>query len=311
MTEPDLGLYRFEEVAGCPSCQAAGFSEVFTRTIRGLPLHFVKCVSCRIIYQNPRFDAASLDAYFSSDTFVHDDKSSDFDLDELMGYPDYSAWDGDYRTTASLRLKRIKSCLPQRGRLLEIGSATGAFLSEARQEGFTVQGLDISRLFAGIARRLNDVNVWVGSVEEYQIPSESFELICSWGGIACWRDPQKGLANIWQGLKPGGIFALNHPNVESLPAWLMGKRWFEWNHASLFIYSNESMERLLRQNGFRILVSQNERQVASLARIAMYLKLKKTLALLNKLGLGKWSFPLIVPGTTFRICQRIDSKSSS
>src|SRR5262245_34170407 len=156
-------------------------------------------LGCELVYQNPRFTRETLARYFSSETFIRDPA----DLDDLIGYSNYLEWDESYRRTAAFRLARITRLHPPPGRLVEIGSATGSFLSEARARGFIVSGLDISSRFAEMARNRHGLDIEIGFVEENQLPQNHFDVICNFGGIACWRDPLAALNNIHQALKIG------------------------------------------------------------------------------------------------------------
>jgi len=102
--------------------------------------------------------------------------------------------------------------------LLEIGTATGSFLDEARRVGYEVRGIDVSTTFADMARKRYALDIDVDFIEDIELPREHFEVVCNFGGVACWRDPMKALKNIRASMKPDGVLALNHPNLDSLPA---------------------------------------------------------------------------------------------
>jgi hypothetical protein len=108
-------------------------------------------------------------------------------------------------------------------------------------------------------------------------------------------------------LKHDGIFVLNYFDVDALPGRILGNRHFEYNHASLIIFSRKTMQRCLASTGFRVVYSENERQYASLGRIAGYLKLRAALRGLRIVGLENTTLPVIVPGTVFAICRKLDS----
>jgi SAM-dependent methyltransferase len=225
-----------------------------------------------------------------------------------MGYPDYFAWDDSYRKTAKLRLRRIGRFKEPPGSLLEIGSATGSFLDAARTFGFRVKGLDLSTTLAKIARTRHGLEIDVDHIEDCNLPSSHFDVVCNWGGIACWRDPLRALSNIHCSLRPNGIFALNYFDSDAFPARILGTRHFEYNHASLIVFAKKTMEQCLVRAGFSVVYSESERQYASLGRIAAYLKLQFVHKALGKLRLKEATIPLIVPGTVFAICRKSNAK---
>jgi SAM-dependent methyltransferase len=294
--------WRFERLSGCPVCQSVKASTVLAKKVRGFPLEFARCGNCFLVYQNPRLTRESLASYFSSSLFLQDPEGDK--LDELLGYSDYFNWDRSYKRTAQLRLARLARFKQPPGLLLEIGTATGSFLQAARSCGFRVRGLDLSSSFAKIARKIHALDIVVDYIEEAELPESYYDVVCNFGGIACWRDPVRALANIHHCLKPDGIFVLNHFDIDSVPGKILEDRHFEYNHASLVIYSKTTMKRCLNQARFDVVYSQNERQYASLGRIAGYLKQAGALKVLRALGLQDTMIRIIVPGTIFVICRK-------
>jgi SAM-dependent methyltransferase len=254
------------------------------------------------MFQNPRLTRDSLADYFSSTTFIRDSEAADYHLHEPLGDHDYDEWDASYKSTAALRLSRIVRYVQPPGRLLEIGTATGSFLDVARRHGFSVRGLDLSRSFAEMARARYGLEIDSDFIEEAPLPESHFDVVCAFGGIACWRDPVRGLANIRRSLAPGGIFVLNVPDVDGLPGRLLGDRYPEFNHASLTIFSTTTMRKCLDAAGLRMVFSESERQYASIDRIVTYLKSRKGRWLAQRLGLGHVTIPVIAFGTIFAVC---------
>lgn len=295
--------WEFETLDCCPLCGGNGFDTTYSRNVNGIPLSFMACRSCSFVFQNPRMTPQALADYFSSSTFICNAAEGNQDLDELLGYDNYFEWDASYKRTASLRLKKIMRHVRPPGRALEIGSATGAFLAETRDRGFEVQGLDISSTFAAIATKSYGLDIRVGSIEETELPENFFDLVCSWGGIACWRSPADGLRNVAHTLKDGGIFALNHPHMGGLFAKLTGDSCFEYNHASLSLFTDATMTKFLEASGFETLSMGREWQFASLGRILTYLRCNRAMKLLRGLKLQDVDVPVVAFGTTFRVCR--------
>jgi SAM-dependent methyltransferase len=294
--------WTFERLEACPVCGSSEATTILRRTVQELALEFSRCRNCNLIYQNPRMTRDALASYFSSSVFICDPKGAE--SGELLGYPDYFDWDRTYQKTSTLRLARLAKFKQPPGELLEIGTATGSFLNAARSTGFRVRGLDLSSAFAGIARKRHSLDIDVNYVEEAQLPYSHYDVVCSFGGIACWRDPIRALTNVNRTLKADGIFVLNYFDVDSLPGKILGHRHFEYNHASLIIFSKSTMQHCLRQTGFDVIFSQNERQYASFGRIAGYIKSSLASRTLRALRVDNATIPMIVPGTIFAICRK-------
>jgi len=295
-------LWQFETLTACPVCGGEEFITVLSRQMRAVPLSFVRCGSCDLVIQNPRLTREALSAYFSSTNFVQDSESSDYTLNEPLGYHDYDDWDASYKSTATLRLRRILRYKAPPGRLLEIGTATGSFLAVARQHGFTVRGLDLSKRFADIARDRYGLDIESDFIEEAPLPKAHYDVVCAFGGIACWRDPLLGLRNIQRSLAPGGVFVLNFPDGDGLLGRMFGERYPEFNHASLTVFSKRTMRQVLAAAGLRLVFAESERQFASVGRVVTYLKSPTGRWLADRLRITGVTIPVIAFGTIFAVC---------
>jgi SAM-dependent methyltransferase len=302
MIMEETATWEFETLDACLLCDGRQFRTVFRRDIRSVPLQFVKCDGCELVFQNPRLTQPALARYFSSSTFIKDSDAGGRALKEPLGYFDYLSWDESYKRTARFRLTRLARYGRPPGRLLEIGTSTGSFLDEARRAGFSVRGLDVSATFANMARSRYGLDIDVEFIEDAELPDGYYDVVCNFGGISCWRDPLKGLRNIRRTLKPDGVLMVNHPNINGLVGRLLGGRYPEYNHASLTVFSDATMRRCFEAAGFRVAFAETERQYASLGRIATYLRSRAGVTLVRALRLEHSMIPVIAWGTTFCIC---------
>lgn len=302
-TTPRQGIHwEFEKLDRCPVCHGAEFSVVFVGEIRSVPLQFTKCASCGLIVQNPRPTCRALENYFSSRTFIEDSSAADYDLEQPLGYHNYSEWDASYKATASLRLKRIMAYRPPPAKLLEIGTATGSFLDVARRFGYAVRGIDVSTLFAEMARRKYGLDIDSHFIEDAPLPPATYDVVCNFGGISCWREPVRALVNIRRSLTPNGIFVLNFSDIDALVGRLLGRWYPEFNHASLSVFSTATIQRTLQTAGFDPVFFETERQYASIGRIVTYFRSRTGRWLANRLRIDNVTIPVVAIGTVFGVC---------
>lgn len=295
---------QFESLAQCPLCTHDSFEPVWQRDRRGIPLTFVQCARCRLVMQNPRMTQEALQRYFSSDYFIHDSKTDDGNLDELLGYYDYSAWESSYRRSSRYRLGHIMKFTTPPADLLEIGSATGFFLEQARDLGFAAQGLDVSSKFAAVART-KGFQIDEGFIETHPLRARAYDVICSFGAVTCWYDPVAGLKNVHQSLKPGGHFVFNHMDRDNFWYRIQGGRNWDYQHPCLFLWSQDTMRACLEKAGFEIVLSCKEAQSVSMARLTEYLRLPALRRLVYALRINELSFSVRVPFTRFVVCRPI------
>lgn len=294
--------WEFESLPACPLCAATGRVSVLHRERRGVPVSFVRCTGCCLVYQNPRLTRDGLQRYFSSTTFFRDRDNDDRSLEEPLGYFDYDNWDESYRRTAKLRLARISRHAPPPVTLLEIGPATGTFLLEAQRAGYQVRGLELS---SGFAQRAGGRGLTIdeGFIETADLPAARYDVVCSFGGITCWFDPLRGLANVHRTLRPGGVFVFNHMDIDNAFYRAQGKRNWDFQPPCLSLWSRQTMHRALEQAGFEIVFEQRERQIVTLVRLAEYLRSRAMMTAVRKLGVAQVGLPTIVPFTRFVICR--------
>jgi len=95
-------------------------------------------------------------------------------------------------------------------RVLEIGCGTGTDNLQFCRSGSNAYGIDLSRRSVALARKRLDWygfdagKVFVGDAEDLPFPSNSFDLVYSWGVLHHTPDTVKALAEIHRVLRPGG-----------------------------------------------------------------------------------------------------------
>ena len=294
--------WKFEPVASCPVCGETQTTVRLERQVREVPLRFVACSRCGLLFQNPRPSRETLERYFSSTAFIKDERD-EVDLNDTLGYYNYFNWDTSYRKTARLRLRWVRRFVPPPAKLLEVGTATGSFLAEAKHAGYDVRGLDLSTLFATYARSQNGLVIDNGFIEDFPLPPSAYDVVCYFGGIACSYDPLKALKNIRRALKPAGIFIFNATRIDTLVGLLTRDHFPEYNHASLVVHTRRSIQELLSRTGFDVVQAGVEWQVASLERVVTYLRSNGAWGFIRRLGLGRINLPVLAVGTYLYICR--------
>lgn len=205
---------------------------------------FVQCKKCGLVFQSPR-------APFSQ---------------AVKYYPGEAYWGRDvtkYETNTNLLKEREHAYsflyngifrLRKRGRILDIGSGLGLFLSKFKERGWTVVGTDISKDVAKFSKKLFGVKVLIGDVVKMKLPKEYFDLVTLNGVFEHIYNPSETLKKIRQVLKSDGILVVTVPNIESL-GYLVHKK--EWYHLQpgrhIYHFSPKTIKKLFNQEGFAII----------------------------------------------------------
>jgi SAM-dependent methyltransferase len=295
-----LSVSSLVETIACPVCAGAAFDVVrparypesvdaahLARLYSASSNHIlmdqvVRCRNCGLQYVNPRpKPELILDAYAAAED------------------PMFVAQNPQRIATFSKALRRIFRQLGESGghgrKLLDIGSAGGAFLVAARDFGFDPVGVEPSRWMADFGRRTYQVDIRDGILVPGMFTDESFDVISIWDVIEHVPDPHGLFTLANRLLKPDGYLLVSYPDVGSLAAKLLAARWPFWLSVHLLYYDRKTIAAQLKRAGFEAILYQplNPSLPLSyvLTRAGEYFPVFHTLARVSeKLGIGRIPF---------------------
>ncbi len=222
------------EVIPCPVCGSSTrpWSTVHGFLIRG-------CTVCRMKFVHPLPN--DLAKVYSADYF--------FGAEKGFGYVNYDQDKQAQMPALRTYLACIEERRPSRGRLLDVGAATGVFVELAQEGGWKAEGIEISSAAVASARE-KGLSVREAVIED--VPGEAlYEAVTFLDVLEHVPRPKEALHAAYRLLCSGGVLLINVPNAGSLFARVMGKRWHAVippEHLSYF--TPAALERLLTDTGF-------------------------------------------------------------
>jgi SAM-dependent methyltransferase len=233
--------------------------------------YLVKCTDCQMIYESPRFDAATIvKGYMASQEADHDSQ-----------YP--MRVNSFYQTL----VKHTHRLPPKGAKVLDIGTAGGAFLDAAKKFGYDAHGMEPSAdlVARGKARGLQ---IEQGTIDNHTFEPNSFDMVCLWDVIEHLPDPKAALLEIRKLLKPDGIFLINFPDIGTTQAKLAGRRFWWILSVHLHHFTRNSIRDICDRTGFEVFHFQRYWQILEfgyLENMAVLYKIPLT-ALITKLTPG-------------------------
>jgi 2-polyprenyl-3-methyl-5-hydroxy-6-metoxy-1,4-benzoquinol methylase len=203
----------------------------------------VKCKHCDLIYLNPRPQIFEMQRYYPDEYEAYHlpiQQSSKFEnwhiehtLEKQLGYVEYFH--------------------SNRGRLLDVGCATGNFLNLAVRRGWQVLGLEIIEKAAIIARQQYNLEVITQNLESVELPDGSFDVVTLWDVLEHLSSPRDVLTRIHKLLRPMGMIFFSIPNLNSYDQYLFGRSWIGWDSPRHFtLFTNQTIKQLLDATEFEI-----------------------------------------------------------
>ncbi|MFI8983284.1 class I SAM-dependent methyltransferase [Ectopseudomonas khazarica] len=235
------------EEVGCPNgCQPQDHVLLIGRDrIHNIPGKFsiCRCAECGLQRTNPRPTASTIGVYYPSDyqpyhvTAKKDVKSASkvkSFVFEVLG----------------LRSKELPAIQP--GKMLEIGCSSGAYMEEARDLGWAVDGVEFSEVAASSARA-KGFSVLSGPIEEVDLPEQEYDIVTAWMVLEHLHDPLSSLRKLRRVVKPSGYLVASVPDASSLARYVFKERCYDLHlPAHLFHYTPKTISLILKKSGWSV-----------------------------------------------------------
>lgn len=243
--------YSQEDIVfvSCPLCEEKNYKEIYKE--RGV-LGIVKCLSCGLIYVNPRLKEphkvywGDQRKYFEEARLIFEGKAR------------------HHRDSNYLKdLKTIYKYKPS-GNFLDIGTNMGFFLRNAHGWKWNLYGVEPSPSLAEIARDSFNLNVKTAFLEEAGFNVSFFDVITMTDVFEHLPNPGKTLVEIHRIMKSDGILFIKVPNgLFNLFKYHCARMMKRLRNLDIFDsyehvvhYSQKTLQMMLKKYGFKTLKTQ-------------------------------------------------------
>lgn len=220
-----------------PTYDEAAFNErIFSARRVPDTIHYrmVRCRNCGLVRSDPSANQASLSDLYERSSF------------------DYAAEVPNLRRTYARYLAKARS--RSRGRtFLEIGCGSGFMLEEALAQGYeTVRGVEPSQKAIAAAPPSVRNRIVLGIMKPGLFADGEFDTVCMFQVFDHLPEPGAILDQVHALLIPSGLLLCFNHNVTSLSARILGERSPIVDIEHCYLYSLETIRRLMEKHGFDV-----------------------------------------------------------
>jgi 2-polyprenyl-3-methyl-5-hydroxy-6-metoxy-1,4-benzoquinol methylase len=239
-------------------CELCGATDIHPRFDLAA-FDVLKCRQCNLVFLSTPLDRPQIEAMYAGEYYQrrHDYYFQNPVFDAAVENT------GTHIKNFHYGLSLIEDYAPA-GRLLDVGCAIGIFLSLARERGWEVHGVDISKYAVSYCRETLGHHAVAGDLSEARFPDQWFDVITLWDVIEHFAHPCQQLKEVHRVLKNDGIILMDTPNENSLLRWMAAmiyrtsrgiisypvrKLYHEFH---LYYFTPETLQMLLQKCGFEL-----------------------------------------------------------
>lgn len=205
--------------------------------------HFQKltttiCTGCGLIHSYPLPTRAELDDYYGRQ----------YRSDYKGAYTPQRKHILRYSRGSVHRLRQLLQYAGKGQKLLDIGSGSGEFVYIASLAGLEAQGLEPHEGYSAYTRRTFGIPIITAPLEKADIAPESYDVITLNHVLEHLHSPLDSLSHLNRWLKPGGLLAVEVPNIETTHHSPVNR----FHYAHIYNFNHDTLKAMLEKSGFAV-----------------------------------------------------------
>lgn len=226
----------------CPICDST-HSHLFHQCDG---LNIVRCSGCNLLYVNPRLSDEARRQHYA---------------EEYMPTTDVVQTDFGSRREKALAFDAVQiQRHKERGKILDVGCAGGAFLKYFPESHWERYGVEPSHTAAQYARQTYGIQVCEGELKDAHYQDQSFDIVTMLDALMLVPDPLADLQEMQRILQPDGKLGIEIPGLPfrllkntGIVAKILYGQWIALNPKEhLYFFSDATLRRLLQKAGFEV-----------------------------------------------------------
>jgi ubiquinone/menaquinone biosynthesis C-methylase UbiE len=267
----------------CPLCGSKSYKNYWATPQYKLS----RCLRCGMVWDPS--PPQKLETIYTEEYFINDNPKG--------GYANYFEGMAINRMTFYERIKRINKKVSRKEKMLDVGSALGDSLEEAKKLGWKkLSGVELSQYALNKSRK-KGIDINLGTLNDVKFPSDYFDVVTVQDVIEHIKYPVKEINEIYRILKPGGFVFLVTPDIDGLWAKLLKDKWYHYKPKEHIMYfSQKTIRKLLKNAEFKNVETRRTYHIMSLEYILNRLRyyspwfFSVLLGLIKNSFFGKFSF---------------------
>ncbi|MEO7394606.1 MAG: class I SAM-dependent methyltransferase [Chitinophagaceae bacterium] len=236
----------------CPVCASADIKNVLSvkdYTVSGEMFAIAECNDCSLRFTQDVPDEDSISPYYKSENYISHTNTSKGLINRL------------YQAVRKITLQQKRKLIEKttgrkKGQLLDVGSGTGAFVNEMKENGWQVTGLEPDADAVSVAKQL--YNLELKNINQfYKLPADSFDAITLWHVLEHVHVLPAYVKQLKMLLKNDGKLFIAVPNYTSKDGSVYNDDWAAYDvPRHLYHFSPKSIKVLVEKNGMKLLQHQ-------------------------------------------------------